>query len=232
MNDTPTIIGVIPARGGSKGIPGKNIIPVRAKPLIVYTIEAARESGVLTQTVVTSDDDAILRVAEAAGATPLKRPLKLASDTASSEVAVMHALDTLENEGKTFDLLLLLQPTSPLRTARDIQNAVKLFREKNASALISVYEPEHSPYKAFTVNNEGFLQGIVDNASPFRRRQDLPKAYYPNGAIYLITVEAFRAGSAFYTDHTVPYIMPSERSIDVDTMDDVRRIEEIMGQSL
>lgn len=228
MNNTPATVAIIPARGGSKGLPRKNIYPLAGKPLIAYSVEAGMEARMVTATVVSSEDHEILGVAKTYGAEIVLRPDALASDTASCESVVTDALQQLAHRGERFDLLVLLQPTSPLRTAHDIDAALDQFIASGATSLISVYEPEHTPYKAFQRNNDGFLEGLVDNRTPFMRRQDLPATYMPNGAIYITKVELFLSTGTLFSKKTVPYIMSEEKSVDVDRQEDVARIEQLL----
>lgn len=226
------ILAVIPARGGSKGIPRKNIIPVGGKPLIAWSIEAAQASKRIGKTVVSSDDDEILQVAKVYGADIIKRPAALAGDEAGSEGLVLHALDVEEEAGNHYDCAVLLQPTSPLRTADDIDAAVAKFEQSGAKALISVYTPEHTPYKSFKMNSEGMLEGLIDNKTPFMRRQDLPKTFMPNGAIYLVDVTCFRQKRSFFCEEgTIAYEMDRGKSLDIDTMEDVAKVENILRTS-
>ena len=223
------ILAVIPARGGSKGIPGKNIISVGGIPLIVWTIEAALSSTVITKTMVSSDDDEILEIAKRYGAETLKRPDVLASDTAGSEGLVLHALEVEREQGNVYDYVMLLQPTSPLRTAEDIDAALTQLKNSHVKALISVYTPEHTPYKAFKLNSKGMLEGLVDNKTPFMRRQDLPQTFMPNGAIYLVEVAHFEKKKSFFCEEsTIAYEMSREKSLDIDTMEDLKKVETVL----
>lgn len=222
------IIGIIPARGGSKGIPHKNRILVNKKPLIVYTIEAAQRSRFLDQVVVSSDDEKILQIARRTGVVALKRPKRLAGDEISSEAVIAHVLEQLKARGEEYRFFVLLQPTSPLRDQDDIDAAMKMFLKKNAKALISVFIPAHSPFKAFVCDGSGFLRGIVDQKMPFMRRQDLPVAYFPNGAIYINGVKDFMKDRCFSVTRVVPFMMPLDKSIDVDTMTDVAQVHKIL----
>ena len=224
------ILAVIPARGGSKGIPKKNILPVGGKPLIAWTIEAALASKAITKSVVSSDDDEILQVAKRYGAELLKRPAALASDEAGSEGLLLHALDLEQEQGNSYDVVLLLQPTSPLRDANDIDKAAAQLRNSQAKALISVYTPEHTPYKAFKLNSEGKLEGLVDNKTPFMRRQDLPQTFMPNGAIYLVEVTHFQEKESFFCEEsTIAYEMSKEKSLDIDTIEDLKKVEAVLS---
>jgi len=223
------ILAVIPARGGSKGIPNKNIISVGGKPLMVWSIEAALGSRHITKTIVSSDSDAILNVAKHHGAEALMRPADLAGDEAGSEGLIVHALEEEQKSGNVYDYVMLLQPTSPLRGTKEIDEALSLLQISDAKALISVSLPEHTPYKAFKLNSNGYLEGLIDNKTPFMRRQDLPQTFMPNGAIYLIeTAQFLKTGALFCEEGTIAYEMSREKSLDVDTMEDVQKVEIIM----
>ena len=227
------ILAVIPARGGSKGIPRKNIIPVCGKPLMAWTIEASLASKYITKTLVSSDDDEILEIADKFGAESIKRPNALATDEAGSEALITHALETEKLKGNDYEYVMLLQPTSPLRGTKEIDEAVKLLLASDAKALISVSTPEHTPYKAFRLNANGKLEGLIDNKTPFMRRQDLPQTFMPNGAIYMIDADLFlQSGSLFCEERTIAYEMSREKSVDVDTMEDVVFIERIIREEI
>ncbi len=231
MKNRPTFLAVVPARCGSKGLPGKNIMPLHGKPLIAWSIEAALNSKYITDTVVSSDCDEILSVAREYGAYALKRPKELALDSSPSEPLITHAIESLEKEGRSYDFVVLLQPTSPLRDSKDIDNAIESMLNKGGNASISVYEPSHSPFKAFVAKENGFLKGIVDDDKPFMRRQDLPSVYLTNGAIYIINTEIFLKTQRLFTDRTVPYIMPIEKSVDIDSIDDFKVAEKALAKS-
>jgi CMP-N,N'-diacetyllegionaminic acid synthase len=224
-NIKPRILGIITARGGSKGLPGKNIIPVLGKPLIVYTIDASLRSSLITKTVVSSDGDTILKVSEKNGAIPLKRPSEFAQDTSSSEDAIIHALTTLKSKGEEFDIFVLLQPTSPLRDSDDVDNAISIMLNNKASAVISVVNIGVKPFKSYYLNQDGFLQGVHSNKSPNMRRQELPDAYLANGAIYATYVDDFLQSKSLIPDRSIPYLMSKEKSIDIDKIEDVRQVE-------
>ena len=223
------ILAIIPARGGSKGFPSKNIYPLNGKPLITYTIDASLRSKMVAKTVVSSDDDEILKIAESSGAAIIKRPAELALDTSSSEEAVKHAIEFLKENGEHYDAVVLLQPTSPLRTAEDIDKAIELMIIKNASAVISVVNIGKKPFKSYYQNKEGFLLGVHNDQTPNMRRQDLPDAFLANGAIYAVYTETFLKTNSFLPADTIPYIMPEEKSIDIDRLEDVRMIENIIA---
>ena len=221
MIENLKVLAIIPARGGSKGLKGKNIAPLNGMPLIAYSIKAAKYVDLC---LVSSDSQQILDIAKTYGSETLRRPDELASDTASSESAVTHVLSAYPG----FDLILLLQPTSPLRRARDIDLALESMIASNATALISVYEPRHTPFKCCKLNESGFLTGLADNKTPFMRRQDLPVALMPNGAIYLIYKKEFFHNASFFTEKTIPYTMSIEASADIDTQEDLEHVSELL----
>jgi CMP-N-acetylneuraminic acid synthetase len=222
------VLSIIPARGGSKGLPRKNIIDLVGRPLIAWTIEASKNSKYITKTIVSSDDKEILDISVEYGAEIIKRPDNLASDTATSEAVVKHTIDYLESMGEVFDIVVLLQPTSPLRNCRDIDSAFKAMFNSSATAVISTYEFDNKILKTFKEGSNGFLEGVSNNKYPFMRRQDLPSVYMPNGAIYIVNIDAFRISGGFMTDRTSCYVMPITRSLDVDTESDLKSIERII----
>lgn len=225
------ILAIIPARGGSKGIPKKNIVPLADKPLIAWTIEAAKKSKYISRTVVSSDSEEILKVATKFGAEPIKRPPELATDQAPPEPIVFHVLSYLKKENYIPDILVYLQPTSPLRTYKDIDEAFDKFFAVKATAAISVYELDKKYLKAFVADDRGFLKTAANNKFPFMNRQLLPSVYMPNGAIYIITRKEFIKWGRLLSDKTLPYVMSSEKSFDLDTMDDLKRLRRYMRQS-
>lgn len=219
------VVAIIPARAGSKGIPNKNLIEVQGKPLISWTIEAGLEAEIDT-VVVSSDGADILACAQQyKEVVAIERPAHLAEDNTPTAPVITHALKALGISEKEYDYLVLLQPTSPLREAADINKALTLIQEKKASALISVVEPEHHPLKSFVRNEHGFLEGAVNDDFPFMPRQELPKAYQPNGAIYIIEIKEFLEKETFFTDKTIEYLMSRSKSIDVDSLEDIEKIE-------
>lgn len=206
---------LITARGGSKGIPGKNIKPLGGKPLIAYTIEAAKGVGAIEDICLSTDSAEIITTAESFGLkVPFQRPAELATDTASSESVILHALDFYTKKGVQYDVVVLLQPTSPFRTAKHIQEAMKLFRD-DIDMVVSVKETKANPYYLLTEENaEGFL--MKSKEGNFTRRQDCPPVYEYNGAIYVINVRQLRArGLAGFTKR-VKYVMDEYASVDID----------------
>lgn len=213
------ILGLIPARGGSKGIPGKNIKNIAGKPLIAWTIESALKSKTCSRLIVTTDDEKIARVAREWGAdVPFIRPKILATDTSTSISVVEHALKWLEeNEQKFPEYIMLLQPTSPLRTRDDICNCVDIARTKKAIAVVSVCEANPHPYIVKKISETGTLENFIPMEKVYDRRQDMPPAYALNGALYLNRCDSLLSTHSFTPDGTLPYIMPKERSIDIDS---------------
>lgn len=230
----PTIFGLITARGGSKGILRKNISPVAGKPLIAWTIEAAQNSKVLSRLIVSTDDEDIAAVAEDFNAeVPFRRPAELAQDNSPHTDVIVHAVKWLQAEqGNLPDYVMLLQPTSPCRTAKDIDRAGRLAIERRAEAVFSVYPTSAHPYLCKRIATDGTLTDFVNKPAGYLSRQNLPPAYALNGAIFLIRCElVFR--EAFWENLTVlPYIMPEERSLDIDTEWDLYLADTILRKPL
>ena len=215
------VIAIIPARGGSKGIPRKNLVNFSGKPLMQWSIDVALKSTYITDVVVSSDDDEILNVAQAnKGVLAIKRPIELAQDNSKTAPVLTHVLRSLN--GIKYDYLILLQPTSPLRTAEDIDLAFEKLLNSEATSLISVCELEHHPYKSFKLDENGYLQGIINNDYPFYPRQSLPKTYRANGAIYIIKVNDFIKDETLFTNKATHFEMSVEASLDIDTIKDLR----------
>lgn len=225
------MIALIPARGGSKGLPRKNVLPLHGKPLIAWTIEAALQSSCISEVYVTTDDDEIRSVSEKYGAKCIVRPSYLASDTANSESVIVHAINYLNKESASIGEITLLQPTSPLRTSKHIDEAILEFRTKNASLVISVFEPAHTPIKAYILKSTGELIGLFSESAPYSRRQDLPIAFQPNGAIYVFACDVFMEKESFPLTNVFPYIMNEQDSGDVDTLKDLLQIERLIKES-
>lgn len=216
---TLSVIALITARGGSKAVPRKNVAPIGGKPLIAWTIEAALESKSVKRVVVSTDDEEIAQISRQWGAeVPFMRPAALAQDDSPHMPVVMHAHEWLEaREPKGFDQLLLLQPTSPLRNAEDIDNAVELSRKKNAESVVSVSEATSHPFLTKRVTEDGRIEDFIPPPPGYLARQKLPTVYAVNGALYLIRRDLLAEQKSFYTDRTYAYVMPVERSLDIDT---------------
>jgi N-acylneuraminate cytidylyltransferase len=222
------VLGVVAARGGSKGLPGKNIQLLAGKPLIAWTIDAARRSAALSRRVLSTDSAEIAEVGRQHGIeVPFLRPAELATDTARIEDAILHTLDNLDGP---YDYVVLLQATSPLRTAEDIDKTVARCIESGAPACVTVTIPSKSPYWMFKLDGGEHLEPLFDLPMG-RRRQDLPAAYVPNGAVYVARVEWFREHGTFYGRETVASIMPPERSLDVDSALDLRIADSLLSET-
>jgi CMP-N-acetylneuraminic acid synthetase len=213
MKNDQKILAVIPARGGSKGIKRKNIRELAGKPLLVYSIEAALKSKYIDKVVVSTEDNSIAEIAKRYGADIIKRPLKLALDESPQIETIFHVLETLKP--RQFQIIILLQPTSPLRTYQDIDNAIENFLGKDCQSLVSVCT-SHKELWSLKIE-KGYLKPIFPGNYLKRRRQNLPTIYVPNGAIFISDVENLRKFKGFYSDKTLPFVMPLERSIDIDT---------------
>lgn len=209
---------LIPARGGSKGIPGKNIKPLGGKPLLAYTIECALAAGAKVDDIcLSTDSEAIAAVGKECGLeVPFMRPDELATDRSGSYEVMLHALDFFERKGRKYDRLVLLQPTSPFRLPEDIVNAEALW-SPDIDMVVGVTEAATNPYyNAFETDPDGFLH-ISKGDGKITRRQDAPKVWEYNGAIYVITVDSLRKGPFATFRKIVPFEMPAERSVDLDT---------------
>lgn len=217
-------LGLVVARGGSKGLPRKNVLPVAGKPLVAHTVEAALAARSLERTILSSDDAEIIAAARDAGcAAPFVRPPELAGDRASTVDVALHALDWLEShEGYRPDVLVMLPATAPCRRAADIDGAVAaLARDPRAEAVVAVTEAEYPPYWMLRVE-EARLRWIFPEGARADHRQELPTAYRPNGSIYAIHVAALRTRRTFYPPETAPYVMAAEHSVNVDGPLDLR----------
>lgn len=219
MNGNQTFLAVIPARGGSKGIPRKNIIDLKGKPLIGYTVEAAKKSRYLDYVMVSTDDEEIAAVARTFGAeVPFLRPAALAADTSRTIDAIVHTVKTLESLGKRFDHLVLLQPTQPLRTAEDIDAAIERYLDAGSVGLVSVSEAENHPILIRSI--EGDRLKPLLSVSSTCRRQDMPAYYRVNGCIYINPIGEVDEHLSF-NDNPLPYVMDRSHSVDIDELSDL-----------
>ena len=227
---TDDSVVVIPARGGSKTLPGKNIRLIAGKPLLAWSVEAALASTQFGRVIVSTDDPQIADVARHAGAdVPYLRPAALAQDHSSTLSVVLHMLDWLEQNGDNLpEWVMVLQPTSPLRTADDIRNAVDMTRNSGAPSVVSVTEAIPHPYLAGQIRADGVLSGVPALEMEDSRRQNFPAMYALNGAIYYNRSQNMRAERKIIAADTHAYVMPPERSLDVDTPSDFRLAELIL----
>ena len=223
---------VIPARGGSKGIPGKNIKPLAGKPLISYTIDVARELAPDCDICVTTDDADIISTVEAMNLkVPFVRPAELATDHSGTYEVLIHALDFYESQGIHYDTLVLLQPTSPLRTADDVRSCLQLYTPE-IDMVVSVMQAATNPYyNAFETDENGFLH-ISKGDGKYTRRQDAPKVWEYNGAVYVINTASLRKMKLGEFTRRRMYEMSRERSIDLDTPTDWLIAETLIKNNL
>lgn len=220
MFNNQKILALIPARGGSKGIKDKNIIFLAGKPLIAYSIEAAKYSKYIDDIIVTTDSEKIAEISKQYGASvPFMRPAELATDTSKTIDAVLHAIRTLETMEKKYDVLVLLQPTQPLRTDADIDKAIEVYYKNKEDGLVSVSPVDDSPLLIRAISNDGKLLNLLSQNSTCRR-QDMPEYYKVNGCIYINKIEEINENTSF-NDNKIPFIMTKEHSIDIDELSDL-----------
>ena len=213
------VLALIPARGGSKGINVKNIIELEGRPLISYSILAARDSKYIDSTVVTTDSKEIADISKMYGAEiPFMRPKELAGDRSTTLEAVLHALRLLKQK---YDILILLQPTSPLRTGQDIDAALETFIKNGCRALASVSEVHDSPVLMRRVKDNGEMEKLLtNNYNSTIRRQDMPAIYRINGSIYINSIESIDENTSF-NDNLIAFVMTKEHSVDIDDYSDL-----------
>ncbi len=222
-------IAIIPARSGSKGLVNKNIKKLQGKPLLAYSVEAAFESGIADVVHVSTDSEEYAAISKEYKAdVPFLRDESVSGDLATTWDTMRWVLEEYEKHGETFDTIIVLQPTSPLRTAEDIKNAMKLYCEKNAKSVISVCEVEHSPRWMNTLPEGGSLCGFIDDTATVPRQQ-LGKYYRLNGAIYIVDVELLKSKASLYGKDSYAYIMEPSHSVDIDTELDFIIAEAILG---
>lgn len=231
------VLGLIPARGGSKGIRRKNVKKLAGKALITYTIEAALQSDALAKVIVSTEDEEIASISRLAGAEiPFMRPAELAADRAPTIETVLHALRFFENTGETFDAICLLQPTAPFRTAADIDEAVRLFSLQQADSLISVRPVPHpyNPHWIFEpdLENEGLLKLATGESRIITRRQALPPAYYRDGAIYLTRWDVLRDQKDLYGRSIAYCVLEHSPEVNIDTPEDWLEAERIIRNQI
>jgi CMP-N,N'-diacetyllegionaminic acid synthase len=225
-------LGVIPARAGSKSIPGKNLAMVGGQPLIVYSISVALQVSALDRILVSTDSKRIASVARKSGAeVPFLRPADLARDDTPGALPALHALDWLaEHEGYHADWVMLLQPTSPLRSVKDIEAAIELARRPDVDSVVSVSQGRQHPYWAKTISPDGYLESFFDTDRETAPRQALPPVCFPNGAIYLTRSAALRAHGSFLTERTAAHLMPVERALDIDLPWDLKMADSLLSE--
>lgn len=225
---TKKFLGIIPARGESKSIPLKNIKPLQGIPLIAYTINEALKSKYLERVIVSTDDDQIAKIAREYGAeVPFIRPKELAADTSPTLPVIQHALRYLESEGYIPDFVVLLQPTSPLREVRYIDDAIKKILETNAETVVTLTESEIHPYWMRKLDGDR-VYPFIDTGEKSLRRQDLPEIYRLNGAVVVSKTETILSGKDWQKQDIRGIIMEAVDSIDIDTPLDFYIAEKLM----
>ena len=227
MINGKSILAIIPARGGSKGVSRKNIRNVAGKPLLAWTIVEATKSKYIDRVILSSEDSEIIRVAEEWGCeVPFVRPIELAQDDTPGIEPVIHAIQSLQD----YDYVVLLQPTSPLRTYTDIDACLELCIKSQSSSCVSVTEPDKSPYWMFKLTSDKKLRPLIESGELACRRQDLQKVYAVNGAVYVSDCTYLLKEKSLIGNDTIAYEMPRERSLDIDTEFDLKICEIIMRE--
>jgi len=229
------ILAIIPARLGSKGIPKKNTKVLLGKPLITWTIEQAIKSTLIHTVFVSTDSEEIAKISEKSGVqVPFLRPPELAKDDSPTIDAINHALESFEKEGKTYDIVVLLEPTSPLRKAGDIDAAIRLFLDKydHADALVSLGEVQlENPFIMEYIENNR-LKKVISTNNHFYQRQQMPKVYFPYGVIYLSKVETLKKTRTFHQENTIPYLIERWQNYEIDDLCDFLCVETILKRKL
>lgn len=233
MINEKSILAIIPARGGSKGVLNKNIKDLNGLPLIGYTVNSAKQSKYIDRVVVSTDSEKIADISLSFNAEiPYLRPDELATDTSSTVDAILHLVNYLKAQGENLpQYICLLQCTSPFRTTQDIDKAIELlFENQSFDGVVSVEETDDNPYWSNVIEKNGNLKYFIPEGKNITRRQDLPKVYKNNGAVYLIKTEVFLKEKTFETENIMAYIMGKENSIDIDTNLDFKFAEFLMKE--
>lgn len=232
MASSKRVLAIIPARGGSKGIPRKNLVPICGRPLIAYTIDAGLQSTRITRLVVSTEDEEIATVSKALGAdVPFLRPDELATDTARSLPVVRHAVETLEDdENALYDVIIMLQPTTPLRTAQDIDRGIELLLETGADSVVSVVDVgANHPYRMKRIDEDGRLVNFVEQGfEDMRPRQELPPVYIRSGDLYISRRDIVMEHNALVGSECRAVIIPEQRAVNIDSPIDLLRAEQLL----
>lgn len=231
----PNILALIPARGGSKGLPRKNIIPLAGKPLIAWTIEQALECNYIDRLIVSTDDNEIAKISKDYGAeVPFLRPNELAKDDSPTSETIKHAIEWFEKKNEYFDIFVLLEPTSPLRAKNDINNAIELFCKNldKADSLVSVGKVHlENPYIMKKIEG-GYIRPLIEKDRIFFQRQMLPEIYFPYGVVYISKITALKERGTFYQERTIPYFIERWQNYEIDDNYDLLCIEAILKYRL
>lgn len=230
-----TVLGIIPARGGSKGVPRKNIVPVGGRPLLAYTAEAALGAKRLSRVILSTEDEEIAEVGRRCGLdVPFLRPAELALDSTPTLPVLVHAVSELERAGFSCDAVCLLQPTNPLRDADTIDRCIELFEQSKADCAVTVLPipAEHNPYWAFLPSPDGTLRLAMGGTVPIPRRQDLPPAYFREGSVYVTARRALMEEKSLYGHRVVGVPLAPEDCVNIDDAADLARAEELLRARL
>ena len=227
-------IAIITARSGSKGLKDKNIAQLCGKPLMYYTIKAAKDSGCFDTVMVSTDSELYAEIAKDCGAeVPFLRTEELSGDTVGSWDVVRNVLEQYKYQGSEFDYVSLMQPTSPLRTATDVQKVFELLNKEYVRNVVSITEVDHPVQWCFTMPENNSMQELADSPYNYIRRQDLEKHYRENGAIYCVdALKIMNPTYNFYGDNCYGYVMPQDRSVDIDTELDLKLAEVLINRAL
>ena len=225
-----SVIAIIPARGGSKGLPGKNIRPLLGKPLIGWSIEQAFASKYIDEVVVSSDCPEIIEISRKFGANvPFKRPAKLASDNSTTIDVLIHCLDWFEQNNKSFDILVLLEPTSPIREVSDIDNSLRILISKEQGSVVSVCKTEgQNPAFCFKKNDDSKINPYLEIQPTNLRRQEIEPVYFLDGTIYSSFTSSLRNQKSFYHNCTFGFEVPKWKSLEIDDIVDFSMVESVM----
>jgi len=225
------VLGLIPARSGSKGVPRKNIRPLCGRPLLTYTAEAAIRSRRLSRVILSTDDEEIARVGRECGLeTPFLRPAELARDETPMLPVVQHAIRFLEETGERFDAVCLLQPTNPLRGADEIDACIYLLESSGADAVVTTLPvpAEHNPHWVYVPDGAGWLHLSTGESAPIPRRQDLPQAFHREGSVYVTRRDVVMRENSLYGARLLGYEMNADRSVNIDSAEDWERAERLL----
>jgi len=229
MINNKKVLAIIPARGGSKGIKRKNIKVLLDKPLLIWTVDVAIQSQYIDKLILSSDDIEIINIAKEYGVeVPFRRPSELAKDNTPGIDVILHAIDQCDG----YDIVVVLQPTSPLRIVEDIDGAINKMIEAESSSCVTLCKSEKSPYWMYSINNNNILSPFLNDSVLYQNRQDLPEIYSLNGAVYVARIEWMKKHRSFIGNNTYGYIMPHIRSVDIDEELDFVLSESLLSSNI
>jgi len=232
---TGEVLGLIPARGGSKEVPGKNIRLLCGKPLLQYTAESALAARLLSRVILSSDDEEVAKVGERCGLqVPFLRPAHLAQDDTPMLPVIQHALNWFELRGERFAAVCLLQPTNPLRRSEDIDGCIEMLQREGADAVVTILPVPHeyNPHWVYFRQEDGSLQISTGESEPIPRRQSLPTAYHREGSVYVTRSAVVTSGKSLYGNRVLGYLLDSDRSVNIDSLEDWQKAETLIAQAV